>query len=189
VAQHGYNLLALELGSQAGTHVDAPYHVDDHLPRLDDLPLEVFTGPAVVSDLRHLGPSAPIREGDLAGLELSAGTVLLLCTGWSRHWGQPAYAEHPWLHPDTAAAVLTAGVRTLGIDAPSIDPTDTSSVPVLDAHRVLAGGHAVIAENLTNLESLLDCPGRRTVWLLPLPLAGADGSPVRAMAQVADALG
>ena len=52
VHTHGYNLKSVHLGSQTGTHVDAPFHVDDALPTLDQLPLDRFTGPAVVADLR-----------------------------------------------------------------------------------------------------------------------------------------
>ena len=39
VATHGCNVLGLRLGSHTGTHVDAPYHVGDDLPKLDELPL------------------------------------------------------------------------------------------------------------------------------------------------------
>jgi len=192
IAGHGYNLLALQLGSQTGTHVDAPFHVDDGLPGLDALPLERFVGPAVVVDLRHLPDREPIQPEHLAPVRsrLRAGIVLLLCTGRSIHWGSARYAEHPWLRPDTATAILAAGVRTVGIDAPSVDrSTDVASdpLPALAAHQVLAGGHAVIAENLTRLETLLErvhAGSGAVVWLLPLAIAGADGSPVRAVAQL-----
>ncbi|MFF4568060.1 cyclase family protein [Streptomyces sp. NPDC001410] len=56
----GVNVLSLHLGSQSGTHVDAPYHVDDAWPRLDELPLDRFAGPAVVADVRGLPARAPI---------------------------------------------------------------------------------------------------------------------------------
>lgn len=191
VATHGYNLLALHLGSQSGTHVDAPFHVDDSLPTLDQLPLERFTGPALVADLR--GHEGAITPEDLVDLDLRPGAVLLLCTGWSRHWGTPRYAEHPWLLRATAAHIVNHGVRTVGIDAPSIDPSGPdpsgpdpsgSARPALPAHHVLAKTGSVIAENLTNLEQLI---GREaTIWLLPLPLAGADGSPVRALAHLGE---
>ena len=58
VAVEGVNVLGLHLGSQSGTHVDAPYHVDDALPDLDALPLERFVGPAVLLDARG-SDSAP----------------------------------------------------------------------------------------------------------------------------------
>ena len=102
--------------------------------------------------------------------------MLLLCTGWSAHWGTTRYGAHPWLHPDAARAIVDAGLRTVGIDAPSVD-TDASALPT---HHVLAEAHAVIAENLRGLERLLDGPEGR-VWLLPLALDRADGSPVRAI--------
>lgn len=180
VADQGWNLLALHLGSQSGTHVDAPFHVDDTLPTLSELPLERFTGPALVADLRGHGDGAPIGPDALRATLRRArpGDVLLLCTGWSAYWGTERYADHPWLHPDAARAVLAAGIRTVGIDAPSVD-TDPAALPT---HHVLADAHAVIAENLRGLEDLLDRPSRRGhVWLLPLALDRADGSPVRAV--------
>ena len=183
VAADGYNLLAVRMGSQSGTHVDAPYHVDPALPVLADLPLERFTGRAVVADVRGLppGPSiTPDRLRPVAGA-LGPGTVLVLVTGWSAHWGTAAYAEHPGLHPDAAAAVVAAGTLAVGIDAPSIDAPGAAGLP---SHHVLAAAGAVIAENLTNLETLLATDGEVRLWLLPLALTRADGSPVRAVAEV-----
>src|SRR5947209_7095727 len=111
IADAGYNLLAVELGSQSGTHVDAPFHVDDQLPTLAELPLERFAGPAVVADLRRLGDGAPILPEHLEPYRkrLAPGCILLLCTGWSRYWGNPRYVAHPWLHPDGARLALASG--------------------------------------------------------------------------------
>ncbi|RAY12515.1 cyclase family protein [Actinomadura craniellae] len=183
VAAEGVNVLRLSLGSQTGTHVDAPYHVDDALPRLDELPLSRFTGPAVVLDAWGLPPRARIGPEALPP-GLGPGTVLLVATGWSAHWGTPAAAAHPYLSREAAGAVVAAGVRTVGIDAPSVDPAGEADLP---AHRVLCGAHAVIAENLTGLDRLLaaQAAGRSIeVSLFPLALAGADGAPVRAVARL-----
>lgn len=178
IAEHGWNLLALHLGSQSGTHVDAPFHVDNALPTLGDLPLDRFTGRALVADVRGLPDGTPIGPADLTPTLARArpGDVLLLCTGWSVHWGTARYAAHPWLHPDAARGIVEAGLLTVGIDAPSVD-VDATALPT---HHVLAAAHAVIAENLTGMEQLLDQPDGR-VWLLPLALDHADGSPVRAV--------
>ena len=178
VVTHGYNVAALHLGSQTGTHVDAPFHVDDSLPTLDQLPLERFCGPARVADLRgHLGPIGPEHLP-----ALQAGDVLLLHTGAAARWGTAGYADHAWLDPAAARAIIAAGVRTVAIDAPSVDrPGD----PALPAHHLLAAAHAVIAENLTNLEAVqavVDAGQSATIWLLPLPLVGTDGAPARAVA-------
>lgn len=183
-ARDGVNVLALHLGSQSGTHVDAPFHVDDALPDLDELPLERFVGPAVTVDARGLGPGAPIGPGFFRGV---TGRIVLVATGWSAHWATPAYLDHPHLTEEAARLLVERGVRTVGIDALSVDPTPAEDFP---AHRVLCGAHAVIAENLTGLDRLLEAQaaGRAVeVSMLPIRLAGADGAPVRAVARLSGA--
>ncbi|MFI7626848.1 cyclase family protein [Microbispora rosea] len=187
VAAEGVNVLGLHLGSQSGTHVDAPFHIDDALPTLDDLPLERFLGPAAVLDARGLPPRSPVSPSMLEPVSalLRPGTVLLVATGWDEHWGTPEYLAHPYLDAETARLIVAAGVRTVGVDALSVDPTPAPAD--LPAHRVLCGAQAVIAENLRNLGPLLEAQaaGRPIeVSLLPLRLHGADGSPVRAVARI-----
>jgi kynurenine formamidase len=189
VAEHGVNVLRLHMGSQSGTHVDAPYHVDDAWPTLDDLPLERFAGPAVVADVRGLPARSPITSGLLAPaldlLRLRPGSILLLATGWSRHWGTEDYLDHPWLTPEASRAVVAAKCLTVGIDALSVDPTGPADLP---SHRVLCGAGGVIAENLTGLEHVAaaqDAGRSVEVFLFPVRLAGADGAPARATARIA----
>jgi kynurenine formamidase len=183
----GVNVLALHMGSQSGTHLDAPYHVIDGSTRLDALPLERFVGSAVVADVRHVGARSAIGLDDLAPIigSLSAGVVLLLHTGWSRHWGDQAIMlDHPWLAPDAAAAVVAAGVRTVGIDALSVDPStapEQGAPTGLDAHLAILGSDGVIVENLTNLEALAGLAAP-VVSVLPLRIPRSDGAPVRAVA-------
>jgi kynurenine formamidase len=188
VAGSGVNVLRLHMGSQTGTHVDAPFHIDDALPRLDELPLTRFTGPALIMDARGLPPRTPITP-DLLPDGLAPGVVLLIATGWSSRWGTADYLAHPYPSPETAEAVIADGVRTVGIDALSVDrtPPPGSDDFSLAAHRVLCGAGAVICENLTNLAPLLDAraAGRPIeVSLFPIALAAADGAPVRAIARL-----
>ncbi|MFE9426710.1 cyclase family protein [Kitasatospora sp. NPDC006697] len=186
----GVNLLAVHLGSQSGTHLDAPYHVDVTWPTLDGLPLERFTGPAVLADLRALPARSAVTPEQLAPAlaRVVPGAVLLLATGWPRFWGTERYLAHPYLTPAAATAIAEAGVRTVGVDALSVDPTADpgpadpavaallagladehdpgqgapAGLPVLDAHRILLGaeGGGVIAENLTDLTPLLEAQAR-----------------------------
>ncbi|MFD1656719.1 cyclase family protein [Streptomyces caeni] len=188
VATDGVNVLSLHLASQSGTHVDAPYHVDSSWPALDALPLERFTGPAVVADVRGLPARAPITPDLLAPalslLWLQPGAILLVATGWSAYWGTDAYLAHPWLTPQAAQSVVNARVRTLGVDALSVDQTGDPDRP---AHRVLCGAGGVITENLTGLDQVLAAQraGRPVeVYLFPLHLPGADGAPARAVARI-----
>jgi len=187
-AADGVNVLRLHMGSHSGTHVDAPFHIDGALPRLDELPLERFTGPAVVMDARGLPPRTPIPPDALPD-GLAPGVVLLFVTGWSEHWGSDHYLAHPFPSEETAEAIVAAGVRTVGIDALSVDRTPPPGDEdfSLAAHRVLCGAGAVIAENLTGLGRLLvaQAAGHAIdVSLFPIPLAEADGAPVRAIARI-----
>lgn len=187
VVNSGVNVNRLHMGSQSGTHVDAPYHIDDDLPPLERLPLERFTGPALVADARGQEPRSVIGPEVLPdGLE--PGTVLLVATGWSAFWGSPEYLAHPYLAPETCEAIVAAGVRTVGIDALSVDPTPAGDEEFsLTAHRILCGAHAVIAENLTGLDRLVAAQAAGSaieVSLFPIKLSG-DGAPVRAVARVA----
>jgi arylformamidase len=186
----GVNVLSLHLGSQSGTHVDAPYHVDDAWPRLDELPLDRFAGPAVVADVRGLparSPVTPARPAPaLDALAAAPGALLLLVTGWSAYWGTEEYLDHPWLTREAAEAVVEAGARTVAVDALSVDPAPQPGGPdadhALPAHRVLCGAGGVIAENLTGLDRLVGAD-EVEVFLFPLRLPGADGAPVRAVAR------
>jgi len=193
-AADGVNVLRVRLGSHAGTHVDAPFHVRDDLPRLDELPLDRFAGPAVLVDARGLPPRTAVGPEALdpvAG-RLGPGVVVLLVTGWSRHWGTGAYLAHPWPTPAFAARLLDAGVRTLGVDTASVDvvPPAGGAGAGLPTHGLLAAAGAVIVENLTGLDALLAARHRGDrveVTLFPLNLSGADGAPVRAVARVTPA--
>lgn len=188
----GVNVLALHLGSQSGTHVDAPFHVDDALPDLDALPLERFVGPAVLLDVRGAAPRTELAAAvlDPVADRLGPGVVLLVVTGWARHWGTDDYLAHPWLSPELAQRIVDLGVRTVGIDALSVDVTPDGGATALPSHQVLCGAHVVIAENLTGLAPLLDAQRDGSavdVSLLPLRIEHGDGAPVRAVATVTSA--
>lgn len=184
VAADGYNVLHVRMGSQTGTHVDAPYHFLDDGARIDELPLEYFLGPAVVADVRGKPPHGRIEWADLEPWVhlLAPGRILLLRTGWDRYWGTGAYFDHPYLTGDAAAQVVAAGVRTVGLDALSLDETVLGGAPAggFAAHLAVLGAGGVIIENLRGLGAVPDVDP--VVSVLPLRLAGADGAPVRAVA-------
>jgi kynurenine formamidase len=172
----GYRVSHLHLGSHSGTHVDAPSHVVDGGATVDQLPLHLLVGPAVLVDLRDLGPREPVGWERLAAYA-RPGRMLVLHTGWDRRWGSAAYEDHPYLDAEAAEALVAAGVRTVGIDALSIDETGSETFP---AHEALLGAGGVVVENLRGLAAV-DHP-EPVLSVLPLPLRGCDGSPVRAVA-------
>jgi kynurenine formamidase len=184
IGEHGYNVLHVRMGSQTGTHVDAPFHFLADGARIDELPLELFLGPAVVADVRGKAPHEPITWADLAPVadRVGPGRMLLLHTGWDAHWGTDAYFDHPFLDGGAAERLVAAGVRTIGLDALSLDETVLGGEPAggFPAHLAVLGAGGVIVENLRNLADLPSA--EPVVSVLPLRLSGADGAPVRAVA-------
>jgi kynurenine formamidase len=184
IERDGFNLLRLQLGSQTGTHVDAPYHFQESGARLHELPLERFIGRAVVVDARDLPARGEITWERVAPVadRLGEDAVVLLHTGWPRFYGSPAYFDHPYLGAGACRRLLDAGVRTICIDAVNIDETPDDAHPGVGypVHHLIADRGGVIGENFRNLDQL-DWP-EPTVVLFPLALQNSDGAPVRAVA-------
>ncbi len=182
IAGEGYNLLNVRLGSQSGTHTDAPYHFLEDGPRLDALPLALFTGPGVVLDVTHRQDKQAITPQDLRPYlgQLRPGSVALLRTDWSRHYQTERYYAHPHLSLEAAQLLLDAGIPTFGTDTINIGDTVLDGTPYdFPTNRAILTAGGVILENLTNLAAVTFDP-----WIVALPirLSGADGAPVRAVA-------
>ncbi len=180
VAADGYNLSHVHIGTQTGTHIDAPFHFRDDGATVDRMPLALTVGPGVV--VRVPG-KRPFEEITLADLEphrdrLGPGRIVLFATGWYENAGSERFFEHPFLAADVGRALLDAGVRTIAIDTLNADRTGGDEFPIHDAFAA-AGGF--IAENLAGTAALT--PGvDPLLLLLPLDLVGCDGAPVRAVA-------
>jgi kynurenine formamidase len=184
IARDGFNLLDVRMGSQSGTHVDAPYHFEADAPRIDQVPLERFLGAGVVVDATAAGPRGRITWEYVEPVadRIGPGSVVLLHTGWAAAYGTPAYFAHPFLDADACRRLLDSGVLTFCIDAINLDETPDEDHPGegFPVHHLIARAGGVIGENFRNLE-LIDWPDP-FVLSLPIRLEGADGAPVRAVA-------
>lgn len=169
------------------THVR---HLDLHLGTHIDAPLHFIPGGADIASLdQRLLPGIVIRArggaippGVLPTAPLR-GCAVLFDTGWTVSAESRAYFEgFPHLSPEIAAELADRGAALVGIDSPSADAVDADLA--CPAHRTLLGAGIPIVEGLANLCRLPD--GVDTFWLgvFPLPIEGADGSPVRAVAFV-----
>jgi len=171
-AEDGHQSSRLDMGCHVGTHIDTPLHFRDGEPGLDALPPSACMGAASVLD----APQGAIPAEILAGVDLGPLDFLILRTGWERHWGTPQYyADWPYLAPGTAELLATAGLKGVGLDTPSLDPRDGRF-----AHDLFAAAGMINVENLANLGSLP--VGLFEFQALPLKIAGAEASPVRAIA-------
>ncbi len=178
IAADGFNVLHLTMGSQSGTHIDAPYHFIDEGSRIDQFDPATFIGSAVVADCSGLSPNASIGADCIPGRP--GGTdILLIHTGWSTHWGSEQYFHHPYLSVEAAKKIVSDGYSLIAIDALSVDSTEESDHG-FPAHMVILGENIPICENLTGLDQVTW--SHPIVSVLPLNLSGADGSPIRAVA-------
>ena len=164
-------LSTLRTTVHVGAHVDAPSHYGARAPSIEGTPLERCLGPCRVMRVRA-------RRGARVGIADLAGPIdeerILLATGtypdpnvWNGDFAalEPTLVEH--LHRE--------GALLVGIDTPSVDPSDSKDLP---AHQ------AFLRTGMTILEGLVlgAVPeGRYELIALPLPLVGFDASPVRAV--------
>lgn len=164
------------IGSHTGTHVDAPAHFVEGAPTIEDVPLDVLVGPAVVLDLtgpetNELGPE------DLIAAGLGDDERVLLKTRNST--GALRETEKtPWVGLSKAAAELLVerGVKLVGIDYLTIDsPAGEVDWPV---HNVLCPAGVAILEVI----DLSEIPaGTYTLASLPIKLVGSEAAPARAI--------
>lgn len=165
------NVGQITMSTHTGTHIDAPFHFDEEGKRVIDLDLDLYIGRARVI---HLPDPKQIGIGELQSENLEGVTRLLIRTEtWIDRSAFPGAI--PPVAPELAPYLAEKGVRLLGLDLPSVDPLDSKELP---AH------HALTSHGIHILEGIvLDGvdPGDYQLAALPLPLAQADGSPVRAV--------
>ncbi len=171
-----FHIGKIEMVANTGTYLDSPFHRfadgDDlaalRLEQIADLPGAIVDapGPARCVD------AASLPDGDLRG------HAVLFRTGWSRHFGTPAYdTGHPFLSGALAAALVARGVALVGIDSLNIDDTATGERPV---HSGLLRAGIPIVEHLTRLDAL---PARGfRFFAVPVKVRGMGTFPVRAFA-------
>ena len=182
IAEDGWNATTLHLYSHAGTHMDAPTHFAVGDRTIDRIPLDKCMGPAWIADLMGIEPRAVISVGDLGATaqRIRPGDGLLLRTGWSRRYREPAYRDElPRVGLELARWCVEKGVRVLGVEPPSV--ADVNDIEELTAvHKVLLAGGVIIVESLVNLDQIRE--DKVTFMAFPLKVAGGDGAPVRALA-------
>ena len=177
--------LYMSMLDHVGTHIDSFHHMNPTGATVDEMPLDLFMGKAVVLDLRHIPDLGDIDVADLEAAEAEAGVtidghIVLLCTGLHRrHYPNPSSMyNNPGL---TAAATHWLADRTSkphGVEGPSTDkPTD----PGFPSHRVCRDRGITHYEWLCNLEELIGV-GEFQFQGFPLNIKRGTGSPVRALA-------
>jgi arylformamidase len=170
------NVSRLSAGVHIGTHVDAPHHFLNDGRTIEQLSLDVLTGPCYVLQLPD-GVEAITAEA-LEGMSFPEDTKrILFGTSNSRFWsrGETEFQEDfVAVTEDGAEWLVKHGIQLVGVDYLSVAPFG-DSVPT---HRVLLQAGVVVVEGL----DLSAVPrGFYDLYCLPLKLHGAEGAPARAI--------
>ncbi len=169
------NVSSFATTAHAGTHIDAPVHFLEGAPGIDTAPLEVLAGPARVIAIED---ASAITAAELSRHDLKAGERILCRTANSlRDWAaEPFSPDFVALDVEAARFAADCRIAILGVDYLSVGPYRGDDGA--EIHRVLLRAGIWIVEGL-NLRAV--DPGQYELACLPLKIAGADGSPARAI--------
>ncbi len=155
-----------------GAHADAPNHFEASDRGIESVDISKYFGPCQVIELRKQAASL-IVPADLTGIELSANRVLFKTGSFPdpNHFNEDFVA----LSGEVVDYLTRRGVCLIGVDTPSVDAFASKDLPA--HHATLRAGVAVLEGIVLDGVS----PGLYQLAAVPLKLAGADASPVRAI--------
>ncbi|WP_077622529.1 arylformamidase [Sediminibacillus massiliensis] len=164
------NIGKITTSLHTGTHVDAPFHFQNDGAKILDLDINVFIGPCLVI---NAAGHKQISKEFLQRHPLEGAQRILFKT---------VSNGTPDIFPDEVACLTIEAVDYLqekeivliGVDVPSVDMLDSKNLPI---HNQLHQHGIYILENIV-LDNVAS--GAYELAALPLPIKGADGSPVRA---------
>lgn len=174
----GAAVTALHLGSHSGTHVDAPSHTIADGRTMGGVALDELVGDALVVHVDGLDDHGVVTVERLGDLPERVPAIVVIDTGWARHFGTARALRHPSIDAEAARVLVGRGMRVLGVDTLSPDPTDPAGTSEFPVHEVVLGADGLIVENLTGLDGL---PAHVRIGVFPLRV-DADGAPARAVA-------
>jgi kynurenine formamidase len=214
----------MALGTHTGTHIDALCHVaaDGRLHggldaeaasrggRFSELGAETIA-PIVARGVLIDAPSLlavdavppeqgiGARELDRACSELDltvgSGDVVLVRTGWARHFGDPESfvgraTGVPGVDESGGRWLAEREVRAVGSDTIAFEHISPGGSPLLPVHTILLVEHGIHIMEVLNLEDLArDRVTELLVIAAPLRIVGATGSPLRPLGIVRDDAG
>jgi len=156
----------------AGTHLEAPMHLEPGAAAVDEVALGRLIGPAEVVLATPAGLRID-RRALPAGWAPRASRILVRSDGHPLQ--QPVGESFAGLDVDLVEWLADQQVELIGVDTPSVDPFSATG---FEAHRALA------RRGVTWIEGLWLGDANAGLYLLlalPLRLAGTEAAPLRAL--------
>jgi kynurenine formamidase len=183
----------LTLPCHAFTHVDAPLHFLPGDRHIAEMPVDQWVGEAAVVDLTHIPENGEVTAADLdrKAQHVQVGDIVLLRTDWPKRASldtERFWRDAPHTGQSACDWLIRRKVKAVGYDYPPdccvrimiFEPQKKVARENNTTHQAFFPAGIAVIEYLTNLDQIRG-PRCRFV-ALPLPVEGADGSPVRAVA-------
>jgi polyketide cyclase len=160
----------MDMDMHCGTHIDAPLHMIKGGDTIEKYDLSKFIGDCKLFDLTDVDEA--IRKKDIENLDIQKDDIVIFKTKNSSDQGyNPKFV---YIEEDAALYLSEKGIKTVGIDAMSIE-RDKKEHP---SHKIILGANIGVIEDL-----YLKNVGQGQYFLsaLPLNIRGSEASPIRAV--------
>ncbi len=124
MAKSGVLTQRLTIVMHSGTHMDAPSHVVENTPMMDEVPLPHFFGTGVCVSIPK-GKWGVITPDDLekATPKIQPGDIVVVNTGWHKHYGDnnDYYGYSPGFYKEAGEWFVEKKVKMVCTDTQALD--------------------------------------------------------------------
>jgi kynurenine formamidase len=117
----------------SGTHIDAPAHVVEGTPFMDEVPLPYFFGTGVVVSIpKKKWEVITAADLEAARPQIRKGDIVIVNTGWHKYYGDNShyYGYSPGFYKEAGEWFVERGVKMAGSDTQALDhPLGTAIGP------------------------------------------------------------
>ncbi|MBU3190780.1 cyclase family protein [Clostridium bowmanii] len=168
IPKDSINESSMCMNLHTGTHIDAPYHVDDMGATIDAIDLNKLITKCRVIDLTKI--VGGITKEDLIDKNIEEGEFLLFKT--KNSFSEEFQSDFVYVEKSGAEYLAAKGIIGVAIDSFGIERAQ----PGHETHKILFNKGITIIEGVRlkeiNEDEYLMCA-------LPLKIKGADGAPAR----------
>jgi polyketide cyclase len=160
----------MDMDMHCGTHIDAPLHMLKGGDTIEKYDLSKFIGDCKLFDLTDVDEA--IRKKNIENLDIQKDDIVIFKT--KNSFDQGYNPKFVYIEEDAALYLSEKGIKTVGIDAMSIE-RDKKEHP---SHKIILGANIGVIEDL-----YLKNVGQGQYFLsaLPLNIRGSEASPIRAV--------
>lgn len=171
--EHRCEVIRLTIGSHSGTHIDAPSHVFEDMPTMDQYDPQLWFVDAQVLDFTGREPRREITEEEMRAKLKRKRIGVVVKTGWDAYFGREDYYEtYPPISNRAAEFLAAMEIPVLAADTPF----------TLDVHYILLKKGIPLITSLNHTAQLRE--GMIKLIAAPLLIKGGDGAPARVLAVV-----